>query len=86
HLFRQLSAQALQAIQEQSQNIDACCDLVEDCYGMVNRYIRYCPLLVSLSPSSVQQALMVARSAMYVQQREAAQVVFTFLDSCAFVC
>ncbi|CBZ50961.1 conserved hypothetical protein [Neospora caninum Liverpool] len=86
HLFRQLSTHALKAIQEQGPNVDACCDLVEDCYGMVNRYIRYCPLLVSLSPSTIQQALVAARSAMYVQQREAAQVVFIFLDSCAFVC
>ncbi|PFH36625.1 hypothetical protein BESB_048170 [Besnoitia besnoiti] len=86
HLFQQLSRQALQAIQEQAGNVDACSDLVEDCYGMINRYIRHCPLLVSLSPDTVQQALVVARSAMYVQQREAAQVVFIFLDSCAFFC
>ncbi|PHJ20240.1 transportin [Cystoisospora suis] len=87
-LFQHLSQQALQTIEKQGNEgkIDACCDLVEDCYGMMNRYIRYCPLLVSLSPQTIQQALTVARVGVYVQQKEAAQVVFIFLDSCTYFC
>ncbi|KAF4663406.1 Transportin-3 [Perkinsus olseni] len=87
-LFVSLSGTALQALVQfrasHPGKLDEACDLIEDFYGMCLRYLRHCPhIVVSRCPEVTSAALnFAAESAVFVQQKDAADAVFAFIDAC----
>ncbi|KAF4724464.1 Transportin-3 [Perkinsus olseni] len=87
-LFVSLSGTALQALVQfrasHPGKLDEACELIEDFYGMCLRYLRHCPhIVVSRCPEVTSAALnFAAESAVFVQQKDAADAVFAFVDAC----
>lgn len=82
HLFHQLSSTALQCLvvarnQGQMENIT---ELVEDFYGMFERYLRYAPTIVLEAPT-LPSTLQLWHSVISVQQKDAIEAIIAFIEA-----
>jgi len=82
HLFHQLSGTALQCLmvaKEQSQ-LENITELVEDFYGMFERYLRYTPSIVLEAPT-LAPTLQLWSSVIFVQQKDAIEAIIAFIEA-----
>merc|ERR1719272_1372426 len=82
HLFHQLSSTALQCLmvaKEQSQ-LENITELVEDFYGMFERYLRYTPSIVLEAPT-LPATLQLFHSVIFVQQKDAIEAIIAFIEA-----
>jgi transportin-3 len=82
HLFHQLSTIGLQCLmvakdQGQLENIT---ELVEDFYGMFDRYLRFAPTIVLEAPT-LPPVLQLWHSVIFVQQKDAIEAIISFIES-----
>merc|ERR1719272_2137688 len=82
HLFHQLSSTALQCLmvakeQNQLENIT---ELVEDFYGMFERYLRYAPMIVLEAPT-LPATLQLWHAVIFVQQKDAIEAIIAFIEA-----
>eukprot|EP00921_Rhytidocystis_pertsovi_P004493 GHVQ01007821.1.p1 GENE.GHVQ01007821.1~~GHVQ01007821.1.p1 ORF type:complete len:906 (+),score=113.58 GHVQ01007821.1:64-2781(+) len=78
-LFNDLSLRALDKLEAHATELLEYSELIEDFFGMVLRYLLYCPLVPAKSPH-LERTLRVARLCLFQQQKAAVGVVFKFLD------
>jgi transportin-3 len=82
HLFHQLSATALQCVmvaKDQNQ-LESITELVEDFYGMFERYLRYAPTIVLEAPTLLP-TLQLWCSVIFVQQKDAIEAIIAFIEA-----
>jgi hypothetical protein len=82
HLFHQLSSTGLQCLmvsKEQGQ-LENITELVEDFYGMFDRYLRYTPTIILEAPT-LPPTLQLWHAVIYVQQKDAIEAVVAFIES-----
>mmetsp|Transcript_71912 Transcript_71912/g.113964 ORF Transcript_71912/g.113964 Transcript_71912/m.113964 type:complete len:965 (+) Transcript_71912:107-3001(+) len=82
HLFHQLSQIGLQNLivardQNQLENIT---ELVEDFYGMFERYLRHAPVIVLEAPTLLP-TLQLWQYVIFVQQKDAIEAIIAFMES-----
>mmetsp|Transcript_74396 Transcript_74396/g.162718 ORF Transcript_74396/g.162718 Transcript_74396/m.162718 type:complete len:954 (+) Transcript_74396:85-2946(+) len=79
-LFNQLGTHALQVLMERRDRLNDMCELVEDFYGMFERYLRYAPTIVLEAPT-LQPTLQLLLDVILVQQKDAIEAVFAFMEA-----
>eukprot|EP00927_Polykrikos_kofoidii_P033794 TRINITY_DN28635_c0_g1_i1.p1 TRINITY_DN28635_c0_g1~~TRINITY_DN28635_c0_g1_i1.p1 ORF type:complete len:979 (+),score=168.99 TRINITY_DN28635_c0_g1_i1:417-2939(+) len=77
-LFAALSSHALQCLVTARDHLEDITELVEDFYGMFERYLRYCPLIVLEAPS-LPATLQLWTAVIFVQQKDAIEAVIGFV-------
>ncbi|KAF8822874.1 hypothetical protein IE077_002287, partial [Cardiosporidium cionae] len=84
-LFHHLGNQGLSEIEQHKDDLQNYPELVEDCYGMLGRFLWSCPVFVVDSPI-LPRAILLAKIVCHMQQSDAAYVVFVFLDNLILLC
>lgn len=81
-LFHELSGIGLNCLgQAKQQNrLEEITELVEDFYGMYERYLRYAPMIVLEAPT-LQPALELWCSVIFVQQKDAVEAIIAFIEA-----
>merc|ERR1719272_711503 len=82
HLFHELSSTALRCLlvaKEQNQ-LENVTELVEDFYGMFERYLRYAPTIVLEAPT-LPPTLLLWNAVIFVQQKDAVEAIIAFIES-----
>lgn len=82
HLFHQLSTTALAGLmQARDQNrLEEITELVEDFYGMFERYLRYAPTIVLEAPT-LPSTCQLWTSVIFVQQKDAIEAIIAFIEA-----
>lgn len=82
HLFHNLSSTALQCliVARDMSKLEDITELVEDFYGMFERYFRYVPSIVLEAPT-LPPTLQLLQSVIYVQQKDAIEAIIAFLEA-----
>jgi len=81
-LFHALSSTALHVLvnaRDQSK-LEEITELVEDFYGMFERFLRYAPLIVLEAPT-LMPTLELWKAAIFVQQKDAIEAVIAFVEA-----
>ena len=78
-LFVQLSQIALSVLSQQT-DLPSFSELIEDFYGMFERYVRYTPDIVLNAPT-LMPALELCTKAVFVVQKDAVDATFAFLEA-----
>jgi len=79
-LFHQLSTHALQCLVNKRDHLETISELVEDFYGMFDRYLRYTPMIVLEAPT-LQPTLQLWLEVIFVQQKDAIEAVIAFMEA-----
>jgi len=79
-LFNQLSATALQCLMASQQRLEEITELVEDFYGMFERYLRYVPMIVLEAPT-LGPTLQLWSLVIFVQQKDAIEAIIAFVEA-----
>lgn len=81
-LFNSLSTTALQClvVAKDQNNLESITELVEDFYGMFERYLRYCPQIVLEAPT-LPPTLQLWCSVIFVQQKDAIEAIIAFIEA-----
>lgn len=79
-LFHELSGTGLQCLAQAQNCLEEITELVEDFYGMYERYLRYAPMIVLESPTLLP-ALMLWPQVIFVQQKDAIEAVIAFIEA-----
>eukprot|EP00932_Pfiesteria_piscicida_P002365 SRR837773.12301.p1 GENE.SRR837773.12301~~SRR837773.12301.p1 ORF type:complete len:512 (-),score=211.84 SRR837773.12301:4-1350(-) len=79
-LFGQLSGHALQVLMAGQEHLENLTELVEDFYGMFERYLRYVPMIVLEAPT-LAPAMQLWLRAIFVQQKDAIEAVVAFVEA-----
>lgn len=80
HLFNQLSATGLQCLVAHREKLEEVTELVEDFYGMFERYLRYAPMIVLESPA-LPATLQLWHAVIFVQQKDAIEATIALIES-----
>lgn len=82
HLFHQLSTTALQCLMvaKEQGTLENITELVEDFYGMFERYLRYAPGIVLEAPT-LMPTLQLWHSVIFVQQKDAIEAIIAFIEA-----
>lgn len=80
-LFHQLSSTALQCLVNARDRLEGITELVEDFYGMFERYLRYAPMIVLEAPT-LAPTLQMWHIAIFVQQKDAIEAIIAFIEAC----
>lgn len=79
-LFNQLSSIGLQCLMGAKERLEEITELVEDFYGMFERYLRYVPNIVLDAPT-LPPVLMLWHVVIFVQQKDAIEAVIAFIEA-----
>lgn len=79
-LFGALSSHALQCLVAAHDHLEEITELVEDFYGMFERYLRYCPMIVLEAPS-LPPTLQLWHKVIFVQQKDAIEAIICFIEA-----
>jgi transportin-3 len=79
-LFNSLSSTALQCLAAAQNRLEEITELVEDFYGMFERYLRYAPMIVLESPA-LAPTLQMWNLVIFVQQKDAIEAVIAFIEA-----
>lgn len=79
-LFHELSGTGLQCLARDQSRLEEITELVEDFYGMYERYLRYAPMIVLESPTLIP-ALQLWPQVIFVQQKDAIEAVIAFIEA-----
>jgi len=79
-LFHQLSTHALQCLVNAREHLETITELVEDFYGMFERYLRYAPMIVLEAPT-LPPTLQLWHDVIHVQQKDAIEAVVAFVEA-----
>eukprot|EP00408_Alexandrium_pacificum_P059873 CAMPEP_0171173964 /NCGR_PEP_ID=MMETSP0790-20130122/10488_1 /TAXON_ID=2925 /ORGANISM="Alexandrium catenella, Strain OF101" /LENGTH=936 /DNA_ID=CAMNT_0011638833 /DNA_START=59 /DNA_END=2866 /DNA_ORIENTATION=- len=79
-LFHALSGTALQCLAAARGRLEEITELVEDFYGMFERYLRYAPMIVLEAPT-LPPALQLWHDAIFVQQKDTIEAVIAFVEA-----
>jgi len=79
-LFHQLSTTALQVLMNARDKLEQITELVEDFYGMFERYLRYVPMIV-LEAATLQPTMQLWLEVIFVQQKDAIDAVIAFIEA-----
>lgn len=80
HLFQSLSGTAFQVLSNNVSKLEEITELVEDFYGMFERYLRYAPMVVLGAPT-LPNALQLCVPAIFVQQKDAMEAIIAFIEA-----
>lgn len=79
-LFNALSNTGLQCLAAQQSRLEEITELVEDFYGMFERYLRYCPQIVVEAPTLLP-TLQLWPVVIFVQQKDAIEAIIAFMEA-----
>lgn len=79
-LFHQLSGHGLQVLLAGRGHLENLTELVEDFYGMFDRYMRYVPMIVLEAPT-LQPTMEFWFEVIFVQQKDAIEAVIAFIEA-----
>ncbi|CAE7247094.1 Tnpo3, partial [Symbiodinium natans] len=79
-LFNQLSGIGLQCLINSESKLEEITELVEDFFGMFERYLRFAPTIVLHAPTLLP-TLRLWSVVIFVQQKEAVEAVIAFIES-----
>eukprot|EP00928_Gymnodinium_smaydae_P009867 TRINITY_DN13693_c0_g1_i1.p1 TRINITY_DN13693_c0_g1~~TRINITY_DN13693_c0_g1_i1.p1 ORF type:complete len:950 (+),score=239.04 TRINITY_DN13693_c0_g1_i1:119-2968(+) len=79
-LFHSLSTTGLQCLVAKRDRLEEITELVEDFYGMFERYLRYCPMIVLEAPT-LPATMQLWLAAIFVQQKDAIEAVIAFIEA-----
>lgn len=79
-LFNSLSSTGLQCLLAARERLEEFTELVEDFYGMFERYLRYAPTIVLEAPS-LPAVLQLWHIVIFVQQKDAIEAVIAFVET-----
>jgi len=79
-LFNQLSGIGLQCLIASESKLEEITELVEDFFGMFERYLRFAPTIVINAPTLLP-TLRLWSVVIFVQQKEAVEAVIAFIES-----
>lgn len=80
HLFHALSSTALQCLIAARDHLEEITELVEDFYGMFERYLRYAPMIVLEAPT-LPPTLQLWHAAIFVQHKDAIEAIIAFVEA-----
>lgn len=80
HLFHALSSTALQCLIAAHGHLEEITELVEDFYGMFERYLRYAPMIVLEAPT-LPPTLQLWNAVIFVQQKDTIEAVIAFVEA-----
>jgi len=80
HLFHALSSTALQCLVNARDRLEEITELVEDFYGMFERYLRYAPIIVLEAPT-LPPTMQLWIAVIFVQQKDAIEAVIAFIEA-----
>lgn len=78
-LFNQLSMTALKVLQS-TQNLESEAELIEDFFGMINRFLRNAPGIVFRFPA-LELAMETCLNCIFVQQKDAIDAIISLVES-----
>merc|ERR1719318_1096734 len=78
-LFNQLSMTALKVLQG-TQNLESEAELIEDFFGMINRFLRNAPGIVLRFPA-LEPAMETCLTCIFVQQKDAIDAIISLVES-----
>lgn len=79
-LFHQLSSTGLQCLVNARDRLEEMTELVEDFYGMFERYLRYAPMIVLEAPT-LAPTLQLWHVVIFVQQKDAIEAIIAFIEA-----
>jgi len=79
-LFHALSSTALQCLVAVQHRLEEVTELVEDFYGMFDRYLRYAPMIVLEAPT-LGPTLQLWTTVIFVQQKDAIEAIIAFVEA-----
>jgi len=79
-LFNQLSGIGLQCLVAAKDRLEEITELVEDFYGMFERYLRYVPMVVLEAPT-LAPTLQLWNVVIFVQQKDAIEAIIAFIEA-----
>jgi transportin-3 len=79
-LFHELSSTGLQCLINARERLEEITELVEDFYGMFERYFRFAPMIVLEAPT-LPPTLQLLTVMIFVQQKDAIEAVIAFIES-----
>ncbi|CAE8695430.1 unnamed protein product, partial [Polarella glacialis] len=79
-LFHQLSSIGLQCLMSAGDRLQEITELVEDFYGMFERYLRYAPMIVLEAPT-LPPTLQLWNVVIFVQQKDAVEAIIAFIEA-----
>mmetsp|Transcript_55633 Transcript_55633/g.156624 ORF Transcript_55633/g.156624 Transcript_55633/m.156624 type:complete len:979 (+) Transcript_55633:47-2983(+) len=85
HLFHALSSTALQCLINAADRLEEITELVEDFYGMFERYLRYAPMIV-LEAQTLAPTLQLWHRVIFVQQKDAIEAIIAFIEAVLGLC
>lgn len=80
HLFHALSNTGLQCLIAATDRLQEITELVEDFYGMFERYLRYAPMIVLEAPT-LSSTLQLWHVVIFVQQKDAVEAIIAFIEA-----
>jgi hypothetical protein len=80
HLFHSLSGSTFQILASNQGRLEETAELVEDFYGMFEKYLRHTPKAVLEAPM-LQPALKLCSVAIHVQHKDAMLAIVAFIES-----
>lgn len=82
HLFHQLSNIGLQnlMVAKEKNELENITELVEDFYGMFERYLRHAPIIVLEAPTLLP-TLQLWQYVIFVQQKDAIEAIIAFMEA-----
>jgi len=79
-LFRELSQIGLQCLVNAQDRLEEITELVEDFFGMFDRYLRYVPMIVLEAPT-LHPTLQTWHRVIFVQQKDAIEAIIAFIEA-----
>lgn len=79
-LFNALSQTGLQYLVSARDHLEEITELVEDYYGMFERYLRYCPMIVLEAPTLLP-TMQLWSHVIFVQQKDAIEAIIAFMEA-----
>mmetsp|Transcript_88253 Transcript_88253/g.263153 ORF Transcript_88253/g.263153 Transcript_88253/m.263153 type:complete len:960 (-) Transcript_88253:318-3197(-) len=80
HLFHALSSTALQCLIAAKDHLEEITELVEDFYGMFERYLRYAPMIVLEAPT-LPPTLQLWSAVIFIQQKDTIEAIIAFVEA-----
>merc|ERR1719409_2489174 len=79
-LFCQLSGTGIEVLRAAAGSLENNTELVEDFYGMFERYLRYVPVIVLEAPT-LRPTMELWHVAIFVQQKDAIEAIIAFIEA-----
>lgn len=79
-LFNQLSQTALTVISNSQSRLEEITELVEDFFGMFERFLRFAPTIVLEAPT-LPHVMQLWHIAIFVQQKESVEAIIAFIEA-----